>query len=182
MANHPRHEGLRDRWREEPPAGLLPDGTLNVVDGLRGGERLNSKLEWQGAEFLVLAHLLIERIEAYKPYVNHPAYDLVAINPAANKIARISVKSRWATNRAGFFPVGSLDCDFIVHVALNRGERKRRQMISTEVSQPQIYVFPVAVCAAARGTASKINMRKIENFEKYESGWALVRDFLQISA
>jgi hypothetical protein len=34
--------------------------------------------------------------EAYKPYVNHPAYDLVALNPNGKKLARISVKSRWA--------------------------------------------------------------------------------------
>jgi hypothetical protein len=69
-------------------------------------ERLNSRLEWQGAEFLVLAHLLIEKIEAYKPYVNHPAYDLVALNPAKHRLARISVKSRWATNRAGTSRLG----------------------------------------------------------------------------
>lgn len=60
--------------------------------------RKNTKLESEGAEFLVLGHLLIEGISCYKAYVNFPGYDLTAVNPESRKIARIQVKSRWATN------------------------------------------------------------------------------------
>jgi hypothetical protein len=142
------------------------------------GERLNSRLQWQGAEFLVLAHLLIEGIAAYKPYVNHPAYDLVAINPRNKKLARISVKSRWATNRAGFFPLGSLDCDFVV-VAPNRGHREGGVTISDQVEDARLYVFPISVCARARTSSNKINIRNIERVDRYEGSWGLISRFLE---
>jgi len=144
-------------------------------------ERLNSRLEWQGAEFLVLAHLLIEKIEAYKPYVNHPAYDLVALNPAKHRLARISVKSRWATNRAGHFPLGSLDCDFVVHVALNRGERRQRQMVGTTIGAPTIFVFPAEVCVKACSPSGKINIANIPNTKSFLTNWAVIRHFLGLT-
>lgn len=140
----------------------------------KSGERLNSRLQWQGAEFLVLAHLLIEGIEAYKPYVNHPAYDLVALNPNGNKLARISVKSRWATNRAGFFPLNSLDCDFVVDVALNRGERRQMKTNLKSAEQPVLYVLPIDVCRSIVSPAGKINIRNILNVEQYKSRWDLI--------
>jgi hypothetical protein len=142
------------------------------------GARLNTRLQWQGAEFLVLAHLLIEGIEAYKPYVNHPAYDLVAINAANGKMARISVKSRWATNRAGWFPLKSLDCHFVVHVALNRGVRQRKQLINAKPGKPTIYVFPVDICKQALSGSKKINIRNIRNYQGYEENWEQVQEFL----
>ncbi|WP_024577389.1 MULTISPECIES: group I intron-associated PD-(D/E)XK endonuclease [unclassified Afipia] len=145
---------------------------------IRGG-RLNTRLEWQGAEFLVLAHLLIEGIEAYKPYVNHPGYDLVALNPNANKLARISVKSRWATNRAGHFPLNSLDCDFVVHVALNRGERLNKVTIDTSIQGAQLYILPIDVCTNARSMSNKMNLRNIPNVERFESNWDLIKKFLE---
>lgn len=145
---------------------------------LDGRARLNSRLEWQGAEFLVLAHLLIEGIEAYKPYVNHPAYDLVALNPNGKNLARISVKSRWATNRAGHFPLNSLDCDFVVHVALNRGERRRGNMIDDQVQAAQMYVLPIEVCRRVRTGSNKINLYNIADFKQFEAAWSLIRDHL----
>ena len=142
-------------------------------------DRLNSKLEWQGAEFLVLANLLIEKIEAYKPYVNHAGYDLVALNISADRRARISVKSRWATNRAGYFSVTNMDCDFVVHVALNRGERRRRRTIPGISSAPEIYVFPVKVCESVCGRSGRINIKKIRGGEQFISNWQLIREFLE---
>lgn len=50
-------------------------------------KRQNTKLESEGAEFLVLANLLIGGIESYKTYINYPGYDLVAINPQSKKSA-----------------------------------------------------------------------------------------------
>ncbi len=150
-----------------------------MAEEQRQGERLNSRLQWQGAEFLVLAHLLIEGIEAYKPYVNHPAYDLVALNPTGEKLARISVKSRWATNRAGHFPLNSLDCDFVVHVALNRGHRKGKVTVSDQVEDARLYVFPISVCARARTSSNKINIRNMERIDQYEKNWRLISRFLE---
>src|SRR5690348_17990101 len=85
--------------------------------------RQNTKLESEGAEFLVLGNLLIVGISCFKAYVNFPGYDLVAINPEKSKSARIQVKSRWATNYDKSFPIKNFECDFVVHVALNRGFR-----------------------------------------------------------
>jgi hypothetical protein len=142
------------------------------------GERLDSKLEWQGAEFLVLANLLIEKIEAYKPYVNQPGYDLVAFDSKTRRLARLSVKSRWATNREGLFPLHSLDCDFVIHVALNRGIRIRKATSSLGLGQPKLYVFPVKACAAVRTASNKINIRNIDNYESYLANWSRIRKFL----
>jgi hypothetical protein len=66
------------------------------------------------------------------------------------------------TNRAGYFPLNSLDCDFVVHVALNRGERRLKRMVSDKIGKPTIYVFPIGVCAAIRGASNKINIRNID--------------------
>jgi len=62
----------------------------------------DTKLESEGAEFLVLGQLLIRRIATYKTYTNMPGYDLVATNPLRNTSARIQVKSQWSTNAPGF--------------------------------------------------------------------------------
>ena len=64
--------------------------------------RLNTRLESEGAEFLVLGNLLIEEIAAYKTYANMPGYDLIVTNPEVVTAARIQVKSRWQTNAPAF--------------------------------------------------------------------------------
>ena len=43
--------------------------------------RQSTKLESEGAEFLVLGYLLVEGLQAYKMYVNMPGYD-VLVGPA----------------------------------------------------------------------------------------------------
>jgi hypothetical protein len=139
--------------------------------------RLNSRLEWQGAELLVLAYLLIEKIEAYKPYVNHPSYDLVALNTDPRRLARISVKSKWATNRAGFFSLPSLDCDFVVYVALNRGERHHKRLTKSVIRRPRILVLPIQVCAELRTESQKISIN-LDEFPQYEDAWNLISQFL----
>src|SRR5690349_9922279 len=85
--------------------------------------RLDSKLEAQGAEFLVLGSLLIAGIVAHKTYTNTPGYDLIASSAARGTSCRIQVKSRWATDFDGGFLLKNLDSDFVVFVALNRGYR-----------------------------------------------------------
>jgi hypothetical protein len=44
-------------------------------------KRQNTRLESQGAEFLVLGHLLMLGIPAFKNYTNMPGYDVVVAYP-----------------------------------------------------------------------------------------------------
>ena len=82
--------------------------------------RKDIKLESEGAEFLALGRLLLEKITAFKTYTNFRGYDLIATSAENNTSARIHVKSRYTTNWDGFI-IKNLDCDFVVFVPLNRG-------------------------------------------------------------
>jgi hypothetical protein len=143
--------------------------------------RQDTKLESEGAEFLVLGQLLIEGIPAYKTYTNLRGYDLVAVWPETNRSARIQVKSRWATD-ANSFLIKKLDCDFVALVRLNRGYRfsgeKKRAL--EQKDDPEFYVLP-AKDAQARTTTEgwgKIIWRQSE-FDCYRRDWNLIRNFLQ---
>ena len=69
--------------------------SLNLSTVLQNNmARQDTKLESEGAEFLVLGQLLIRGINTYKTYTNMPGYDLVATRPAKNTSVRIQVKSR----------------------------------------------------------------------------------------
>ncbi len=83
--------------------------------------RQDTTLESEGAEFLVLGQLLIEGILAHKTYTNLPGYDLIATWPDTKQVARIQVKSRWATTAPHFLIKNVDECDFVVLVRLNRG-------------------------------------------------------------
>lgn len=147
-------------------------------------KRQNTKLESEGAEFLVLGHLLIEGISAYKAYVNFPGYDLTAINPDSKKIARIQVKSRWATNYDKSFPIKNFECDFVVHVALNRGYSfgKKATEEDSGIKSPDFYIFPVDVVKNAQNqndSWGKVHIPKIEKLEYYKENWGLIQDYLK---
>lgn len=102
--------------------------------------RLDTKLEAEGAEFLVLGLLLIEKITCFKAYTNFAGYDLVAVNTESDKTARIQVKSRWASNSSQLL-IKNFDCDFVVYVRLNRGMRNN----DLTKSDPEFYFLPVEV-------------------------------------
>ena len=102
--------------------------------------RQNTRLESEGAEFLVLGNLLILGIPAYKSYTTMAGYDLVAINPDQNSSVRIQVKSRWRRGARGFI-IRNFDCDFVVVVHLN----KEAKSSDKEVLPPEFYILPVAV-------------------------------------
>ena len=51
--------------------------------------RRNTKLEAEGAEFLVLGNLLLNQISTFKAYTNFPGYDLIATNAESNTAARV---------------------------------------------------------------------------------------------
>lgn len=137
--------------------------------------RLDTRLEAEGAEFLVLGQLLLHKIASYKTYTNMPGYDLVATNPESNKSAMVQVKSRWRTG-AGGFPIKNFGCDFVVVVLLNRGSKDGKK----EVLPPRYYVFPVHVIESAPRSKDwgKVNLKDIPNYEEYEEKWHLISEFL----
>ena len=116
--------------------------------------RQDTKLEAEGAEFLLLGMLLIEGITCYKAYTNTAGYDLVAVDPYRARSARIQVKSRWATDYDRSFPIRNFNCEFVVLAALNRGYRFRRNRAGAEVEDgrggPRLYCFPVDAVRAAQ--------------------------------
>lgn len=143
----------------------------------------NTKLESEGAEFLVLGLMLIEGIPCYKAYINFPGYDLVAFNSSTGKISRLQVKSRWATNYDKSFPIKNFDCDFVIHVALNRGYSFGRKATEADsgIKSPEFYVFPVDVVRNAQYSNSnwgKIRITKINDFHVYKENWKLIKSFL----
>jgi len=145
-------------------------------------KKQDTKLESEGAEFLVLGLLLVEGVSAYKAYINFPGYDLIAVNPETKKVARIQVKSRWATDYDTSFPLKNLDCDFVVHVALNRGYRfgKKNNIKDNGIKPPTFYIFPTDIIAKARREVgwNKVQIKKVENLETYIDNWTLIKNYL----
>src|SRR5438874_6978592 len=142
-------------------------------------ERLDSRLEAEGAEFLVLAYLLIEGIHAMKAYTRYPGYDLIAADADHGTSCRIQVKSRWATDYDRAFPLSNLACDFVVLAALNRGFRYRRASTGGDGKrQPDLYVFPIDVLKPAvqeSGGWSKVYLRNVPNVDSYQDRWDHIR-------
>jgi len=135
----------------------------------------DTKLESEGAEFLVLGHLLMHRILSYKTYTNMPGYDLVATNPEHNSSARIQVKSRWRTGAPGFI-IKNFNCDFVVVAKLNRGNKSG----TGKVLAPEYVVFPASLLETVPRTECwcKMSFSDIPNIEAYRENWQLIRDFL----
>lgn len=142
--------------------------------------RLDTKLESDAAEFLVLGRLLLERVPTYKSYVNYPGYDLVAVNPDKNTSARIQVKSRYRTDWDGFI-INNFECDFVVFVALNRGFPKIKKSGEQGVKEPEFYVLPVSYVNEVRDPKNawgKIVRSRLRGIERYRDQWSQVREFL----
>ena len=114
----------------------------------------NTKLEAEGAEFLVLGNLLIDGVAAYKTYTNMPGYDLVATG----------------------FLISRFDCDFVVFVKLNLDGIAR----NSKASDPDYFVFPVSVVEKAHrpGKMPKVILKDIPDYQKYKNNWELVSSFL----
>lgn len=138
-------------------------------------KKLDTRLESEGAEFLVLGQLLLHKIAAYKTYTNMPGYDLVATDPEHNTSARIQVKSRWRTGATGF-PISNFNCEFVVAAFLNRGSKDGKKA----VLNPDYYVIPVGVVRGLPRDSqwSKVDLTKLEDREIYRENWAQIVDFL----
>ena len=145
--------------------------------------RQDTKLESEGAEFLVLGNLLLAGINAFKAYVNFRGYDLVAFNAVTKRQVRIQVKSRWATNYDRSFPIKYFGCEFVVHVALNRGFRfgKQAKAEDSGVRDPVYYVFPVDGVQKAQNHSDKwgkVTISSIPDVEHYRNNWKLITEYL----
>jgi hypothetical protein len=139
--------------------------------------RQNTQLESAGAEFLVLGHLLIEGIPAFKSYTNMKGYDLIAANADENLSIRVQVKSRWRTNAEGFI-INNFDCDFVVVALLNRGSKS----VKAEVRPPEFFIFPVEVARALPRTGwGKVSFSKFPNLQSYRQRWDLIRSALKMT-
>lgn len=140
--------------------------------------RQNTQLESAGAEFLVLGHLLIESIPAFKSYTNMKGYDLVATNADKNRSVRIQVKSRWRTNAEGFI-INNFDCDFVVIALLNRGSKDGKG----EPRPPEYFVVPVKVARALPRTQGwgKVSFSKFPKLHLYRERWDLIRSALHMT-
>jgi len=144
-------------------------------------KRQNTKLQSEGAEFLVLGRLLIEGVACYKAYINYPGYDLIAVNYKTGKSARVQVKSRWATDYDKSFPIKNTNCDFVVHVALNRGIRFRKTKKNV-IKEPEFFVFPIKVVKRARNRRDqwgKVTISNIPKFISYKDNWKQISKFLK---
>jgi hypothetical protein len=142
--------------------------------------RIDTRLESEAAEFLVLGHLLLNRISAFKAYVNFPGYDLIATNADTNSSARIQVKSRYQSDWNGFI-INNFDCDFVALVALNRGYPRPRASGDKGIREPDIYVLPIDYVAQAkdhRSSWGKIQKNSLPDLESYKNRWDLIQSFL----
>ena len=109
----------------------------------------DTKLKSEGAEFLVLGRLLLEKITAFKANTSFPGYDLIATSAENNTSARIQVKSRFQTSWDGFI-IKNLDCEFVIFVALNRGFSRLRKNGDKGIADSEFYVFPISYIKKVR--------------------------------
>src|SRR4030042_3430506 len=144
-------------------------------------KRLDTKLEGEAAEFLVLGQLLLKRISAYKAYVNFPGYDLIATDADHNTSARLQVKSRYCTDWDGFI-IKNYDCDFVVFVALNRGYGRPKKNGDDGVKPPDFYILPISYVKNVRDPNNawgKIVKNRLTKIENYRERWDIISDFLR---
>src|SRR5437016_2865792 len=80
-----------------------------------------------GAEYLTIGYLMRRNIFAYKAPPNNKGYDLICVHPdpeKAEKLVRVQVKSRYATDADGSFPISAKKIDhfhYLILVFLNIG-------------------------------------------------------------
>jgi|TARA_B100001964_G_scaffold233485_1_gene290810 hypothetical protein len=143
--------------------------------------RKDTRLEAEAAEFLVLGRLLLEKITAYKNYTNHPAYDIIAVNPEHNLSIRIQVKSRFNTDWDGFI-INNFECEFVAFVSLNRGYSRIRKNKDLDIKDPEFYILPISYVKKVRDPKNKwgkITKNRLKGIEKYQNRWDLIKQRLK---
>lgn len=144
-------------------------------------QRLDTKLEAEAAEFLVLGNLLLNKISAFKAYVNFPGYDLIATDVDNNSSARLQVKSRYRTDWDGFI-IKNFDCDFVIFVALNRGYGTTKKNGDRGISTPDFYVLPISWVKRVHDPENawgKINKKRLAGIEEFKDRWDLISAHLR---
>lgn len=145
-------------------------------------KRRDTRLEAEGAEFLVVGWLLVNGIEAHKTYSKMPGYDLIAVNAKGNKSCRIQVKSRYQTG-VGHFIIKNFDSDFVVIALLNRGYAKPRKNGDTGIDDPQMYIVPTKVIKSVQDPSDswhKVSFSKIPKLETYLNNWDIIKKYLSV--
>lgn len=153
-------------------------------------KRLETKLFSNGAEFLVMAKLLLLNIETYKAYVNFEGYDLVCANPKKGLSAKIQVKSKNFVNDVSFY-LNSDDkdkSDFYVFAQTNSIKRNggKYEIITDEIMEPKLYVMDYATTEKYKRIGKNgnkwisISKKNIPNIEDYLNNWGEIKRFLKI--
>jgi len=150
-----------------------------------------TNLHSEGAEFLVLGHLLIRGIHATKAYTRFPGWDVLANHPTSGRTCRIQVKARLASDFDGGFPIKNLNAEFVVLAALNRGNRYRSARVGDPTGgerDPSFWVLPMPVVAEAAasapkwGDSAKVHLRRLDDAAQYAGAWHLIQKYLEHGA
>jgi len=151
-------------------------------------KRLDTKLFSNGAEFLVMAKLLLTNIQTYKSYVNFEGYDLVCVNPIKNISAKIQIKSKNFLNDTSFY-LNSDDKakpDFYVFVQTNsiKKEKEKYILISDNKKEPMLYVLDLKTVETLRKQDKKgtyylsISETQFTERDLYLNNWNMIKKFL----
>ena len=130
----------------------------------------------QGAEHLVMGHLMRRNILTYKAPPGNEGYDLICVHSSPRherrgrqkSVLRIQVKSRYASDSDRGFPVSqaTLDAfDFLTVVFLNIGKFHRGRDGSEGAAPPTYYTFPAEIIRKYHDTSSaleKFRMNRVE--------------------
>jgi hypothetical protein len=147
----------------------------------------------QGAEYLVIGHLMRRNILTYKAPPNNEGYDLICMHPdprISGPKFRIQVKSRLATDCDRGFPVKgkTLDAfDYLIVIFLNVGyffARAKKHHIRNGHQQPEFFTMPadfIRIHHNASSSWEKVRTKGL-NLEPYKDdvGFELIAQALQI--
>lgn len=150
-------------------------------EDIKEKRRLDTKLEAEAAEFLVLGHLLLNKVSAFKAYVNFPGYDLIATHAENNTSARLQVKSRYRTDWDGFI-IKNFNCEFVIFVALNRGYAIPKGNGDKGIKPPDYYILPIEWVKEARDPENKwgkIIKKRLAGIEEFKDRWDLIANYLK---
>lgn len=153
-------------------------------------KRLDTKLFSNGAEFLVMAKLLLSNIQTYKAYMNFEGYDLVCVNPEKNLSAKIQIKSKNFINDTSFY-LNSDDKakpDFYVLAQTNSLKKvnKENKLVPDEISEPKLYILNSKTIERYRKQDKKgtfyisISRNNIKEIDTYLNNWNQVKSFLKM--
>ena len=148
-------------------------------------KRYNTKLFSSGAEFLVLAKLLLARIETYIAYENQEGYDLISINAQKNLSAKIQVKSKNFKGDSSFYlnKDNKTNSDFYVFAQTNSMTRNYK-IIPDSQSRPNLYILDLKTVMHYRKHDKKgtpyLLLSSLPNKEEFKEDWNQIRKFLKI--